>query len=193
MSLTYAPLWEMLDELGISKMEFAKKVEISNATLAKLGKNEPITLTTVDKICNELECKIENVVQHIPDYLLNQRKSNLSVNKGHIILIDSSFNNSKPHTLMNLYVILEIKETIINKISTWQYIAAPITTTPTNYLSMHFENVLVDGKLNHGWISLDRLQNIPSEYFVRILGKMPNEINTKIDNFLISVTELLDY
>lgn len=37
MSLSYKPLWDMLAEKGISKMEFAKSVEISNATLAKMG------------------------------------------------------------------------------------------------------------------------------------------------------------
>lgn len=198
MSLSYEPLWKMLEELNISKMEFAKMVDISNATLAKLGKNEPITLTTVDKICNELECKIENVVQHIPDHLLNQKKSNLSLKKGHIVLVDSSFDNLCPNsnsdssTSTRVYVILEIKETTINKMSTWQYIASPITTIPTHYLSMYFENVLIDGKLNHGWISLDRLQDIPSEYFIRILGEMSNEINSKIEKFLNIVTELLD-
>ena len=52
MSLSYEPLWAMLDELDVSKMEFAKIIGMSNATLAKLGKNEPITLTIIDKICN---------------------------------------------------------------------------------------------------------------------------------------------
>lgn len=40
----------MLAEKGISKMEFAKSVEISNATLAKMGKDEAVSLTTIDKI-----------------------------------------------------------------------------------------------------------------------------------------------
>lgn len=56
MALSYDPLWKMLKEMAISKMEFAKSIGISNATLAKMGKNEPITLTTVDKIYNEYHC-----------------------------------------------------------------------------------------------------------------------------------------
>ena len=65
MSLSYKPLWDMLEEKGISKMEFAKSVDISNATLAKMGKDEAISLTTVDKICNVYDCDIENIVKHI--------------------------------------------------------------------------------------------------------------------------------
>lgn len=65
MSLSYKPLWDMLEERNISKMEFAKSVNISNATLAKMGKNEPISLTTVDKICNKYACDINDIVKHI--------------------------------------------------------------------------------------------------------------------------------
>lgn len=64
MGICYDPLWNLLDELNISKMEFARKIDISNATLAKLGKNEPVTLTIVDRICDEFNCDISNVLFH---------------------------------------------------------------------------------------------------------------------------------
>ena len=38
MALSYEPLWDFLNKMGISKMEFAKRIGISNATLAKIGK-----------------------------------------------------------------------------------------------------------------------------------------------------------
>lgn len=195
MSLSYEPLWEMLDELNISKMEFAKAIGISNATLAKLSKNEPVTLTTVDKICNEFECKIENIVQHIPD-LLNKKKSNLPLEKGTIILSDmpisASFKRIQADNSLKPFVILEIRENIVNNVTTWQYIAAPLTNAPTHYLSIYFENVLISDKLKNGWISLDCLQDIPSEKLIRIVGKMSNKTIKKIDKFMISVKELLD-
>ena len=194
MSLSYNPLWSLLEELNISKMEFAKMVNISNATLAKLGKNEAISLTTVDKICSELECKIENVVQHIPDYLLKQRKSELPLKKGSIVLTDSTTDDfsleSKFST--NLYVILDIKENVINNTNTCQYVAAPITTAPLNYLSVHFETILVNNKLIHGWVSLDLLGNIQSKYFVNVLGDVPKDVISKIDKFLASIHELFE-
>ena len=190
MSLSYDPLWHMLYEQNISKMEFAKTIHISNATLAKLGKNEPIALTIIDKICNEFECKIEDVVQHVPDILLDRKKSDLPLDKGCVVLVDFSESPASGE-LIKPYVILDIKETTINNIDTCQYIAAPIIDTPVHFLSVHFENVPLYGKLSHGWISLDKLENIPSKYFLKIIGKMPETIIEKIDKFISSVDELL--
>ena len=187
MSLSYEPLWAMLDELDVSKMEFAKIIGMSNATLAKLGKNEPITLTIIDKICNAFDCKIENIVQHIPDRLLNQKQSSLPLKKGDIVIVewsDSTNANSKTDDLSGTYVVLQIREEIINKISTWKYICAPITNAPYHYLSMFFEDILINNKVSFGYISLDKLTVVPSEHFKRIVGKMPSDIIKKVDTFL---------
>ena len=62
MSLSYFPLWRMLKDLNVSKMDFAKRVDISNDTLAKLGKDEPVALTVIEKICAEFNCDVGNVV-----------------------------------------------------------------------------------------------------------------------------------
>ena len=67
MALSYEPLWRQLKQLNLSKMDLVKKINISNATLAKLGKNEPVTLTIIEKICDELHCNINNVVTYIPE------------------------------------------------------------------------------------------------------------------------------
>ena len=48
-------------------MEFAKNIGISNATLAKLGKNESVSLTVLMRICEHYNCKIENIVKFVPD------------------------------------------------------------------------------------------------------------------------------
>lgn len=47
-------------------MDFAKSVGISNATLAKLGKGEPVALTILMRICEQYNCKIQNIVEFIP-------------------------------------------------------------------------------------------------------------------------------
>lgn len=57
MRLSYDGLWKMLLNLNVTKMEFARNVKISNATLAKLGKDEPVSLTVLMKICEYCNCK----------------------------------------------------------------------------------------------------------------------------------------
>lgn len=67
MAISYKPLWHQLVERNMKKLEFRDFVEISNGTLAKLGKNEPVAMDVIEKICLKLDCKIEDVVQIVPD------------------------------------------------------------------------------------------------------------------------------
>lgn len=67
MYLSYDGLWKMLYNLNVTKMEFAKNIGISNATLAKLGKDEPVSLTVLMKICEHYNCKIENIIKFTPE------------------------------------------------------------------------------------------------------------------------------
>lgn len=67
MAISYKPLWHQLVEHNMKKLEFRDFVGISNGTLAKLGKNEPVAMDVIEKICLSLNCKIEDVVQIIPD------------------------------------------------------------------------------------------------------------------------------
>lgn len=67
MAVSYNGLWKLLIDKGINKTEFRDKIGISNGTLAKMSKNEYVALTVLEKICNILDCKIENIIEFIPD------------------------------------------------------------------------------------------------------------------------------
>ena len=60
---SFNPLWKLLIDRGIKKMEFRDLVGISNGTLAKLGKNENVSMEKIEKICIVLDCNIENMVE----------------------------------------------------------------------------------------------------------------------------------
>jgi putative transcriptional regulator len=42
-------------------------LEISPSTLAKMSKGEFVAMSVIAKICEALECRIEEVVEFIPD------------------------------------------------------------------------------------------------------------------------------
>ncbi len=63
LSVSYKPLWHRLVSDGLSKTEFREKVGISTPTLAKLGKNEYVSMEIIDKICQYFGCRIEDVVE----------------------------------------------------------------------------------------------------------------------------------
>ena len=57
---------KLLIDRGWSKTEFAREVGISSNTLAKLSKNEPVSLEVLVRICRRLECTLGDVVQILP-------------------------------------------------------------------------------------------------------------------------------
>ena len=61
--ISYDRLWKTLIDKHMNKTELRDRIGISNATLAKMGKNEPVNLKIVDNICQELQCGIEDVVE----------------------------------------------------------------------------------------------------------------------------------
>lgn len=49
------------------KTEFAKIVGIGQNTLAKLSKNEYVSMEVLAKICKGLNCKIEDIVEFVDE------------------------------------------------------------------------------------------------------------------------------
>ena len=64
--IVYNKLWELMKEKGIS--QYRLHVEgISNVTLARLKRNESVTMETVDKLCRILECDVGDIAEYIKD------------------------------------------------------------------------------------------------------------------------------
>ena len=63
--LNYTKLWLLLDKRGMKRTDLTKNKVISPNTLAKLGKNEPISSTVIEKICDYLECQPADMMENI--------------------------------------------------------------------------------------------------------------------------------
>ena len=61
-TVSYDPLWKKLIDVKMNKTELAEKAGIARSTIAKMGKNEIVSLDVIVKICNTLDCGIEDVV-----------------------------------------------------------------------------------------------------------------------------------
>ena len=64
---SYKPLWILLAEVGMSKTEFREAVGIGTNQLAKMGKNEYISMETLDKICTYFSKQPNDIIEHIKD------------------------------------------------------------------------------------------------------------------------------
>ena len=61
--VSYDPLWHLLIDKKMGKLEMCRAAGIATSTLAKLGKNQHVSLDVLEKICLALDCPIEHVVE----------------------------------------------------------------------------------------------------------------------------------
>jgi len=57
----------MLIDKKMKKLEFSSMVGFSPSTLSKLGNDEYVALSVLDKICQRMDCRIEDIVEVVPD------------------------------------------------------------------------------------------------------------------------------
>jgi len=62
-SISYNKLWKLLIDKHINKTELRKAAGISTNVIAKLGKNDPVSMETLAKICTALNCDIADIVE----------------------------------------------------------------------------------------------------------------------------------
>lgn len=66
MDVCYNKLFKLLIDKGLKKGEFRKKVGISEGTLSKLSHNENVSMDVIVKICRELECTVDEILDVLP-------------------------------------------------------------------------------------------------------------------------------
>ena len=65
MALSYNKLWKLLIDKGMTKTQMRLKADISTTTLAKLGKNETVSMEVLLRICKVLECNVGDIMDVI--------------------------------------------------------------------------------------------------------------------------------
>lgn len=61
--ISFDPLWATLKAKGLNKGELQKLTGFSSSTIAKLSKNEVVKLDIVERICEQLDVPIAEVVE----------------------------------------------------------------------------------------------------------------------------------
>ena len=72
--IKYDKLWETMKEKGITQVELAEAMGLSKGTIAmwevgkrRLRHNKNVQVNTIDKLCNILECDVEDIMTHVHD------------------------------------------------------------------------------------------------------------------------------
>ena len=63
MSMNYNKLWKLLIDRGMRKKDLQKEAGISSNAIAKMGKGGDVSTQILSKICNALNCDLEDIVE----------------------------------------------------------------------------------------------------------------------------------
>lgn len=64
MAISYNGLWKLLIDKKMKKMDLVDKVGLSSSTLAKMSKDEAVSLSVLEKICDVLDCDFGDIINY---------------------------------------------------------------------------------------------------------------------------------
>ena len=63
MSISYNKLWKLLIDKRMTKTQLREQADIATSTLAKLSKDEQVSMDVLVKICKTLDCGLDDIVE----------------------------------------------------------------------------------------------------------------------------------
>ena len=64
MAVSYNGLWKILIDKKMKKMDLVEQLGISSSTVAKLSKNEAVSMSVLEKLCDLLECDFGDIMTY---------------------------------------------------------------------------------------------------------------------------------
>lgn len=63
---SFNPLWKLLIDRGLKKRQLQEMSGVSAASIAKMGRNENVTTDVLLRICEALNCNIQDIMERVP-------------------------------------------------------------------------------------------------------------------------------
>ena len=65
--ISYRPFYETLLRKGFTEYYLIYKQGIDSNTIHRMKHGKPITTTTLNTLCEILDCRVEDIIEYIPD------------------------------------------------------------------------------------------------------------------------------
>lgn len=65
--ITFDKLWQTMKERGISQYDLYTHYNVNRSQINRLKHNQNVETNTLDKLCNILNCRIEDIMELVPD------------------------------------------------------------------------------------------------------------------------------
>ena len=63
MKFSYNRLWKLLIDRNMNKGDLEKLIGTGPSTISRMGRNEPVRLEILGRICEKLNCNIEDIIE----------------------------------------------------------------------------------------------------------------------------------
>lgn len=67
MAFSYTKLWKIATDRNMNKTSLRDYTGITNSSLARLSKNEPVSMEVIGRICEKLNCDIGDIVEYVKE------------------------------------------------------------------------------------------------------------------------------
>ena len=67
MAVSYKKLWHILVDRDMKKKDLEALAGLSHYTMSKMSRDENVTTEVLGKVCAALDCKVEDIIDFIPD------------------------------------------------------------------------------------------------------------------------------
>lgn len=67
MAYSYNRLWKLMIDKRINKTTLRQKAGITSNAMAKLGKDQPVNVEVLAKICRVLDCTVDDIMEILPN------------------------------------------------------------------------------------------------------------------------------
>ncbi len=67
MSISYKKLWKLLIDNDMKKKDLKERANLSPTIIAKLGKNENVSMEVLIRICAVFRCDISDIMEILPN------------------------------------------------------------------------------------------------------------------------------
>ncbi len=67
MAISYNGLWKLMIDKNLQKKNLIEDLNISSATIAKMGKGESVSVDVLERICEYMNCNIGDIMSFEKD------------------------------------------------------------------------------------------------------------------------------
>lgn len=67
MSVSYKRLWKLLIDKNMKKRDLKEAARLSPSLMSSLNQDKSVTVNTLSRICEVLDCRIEDIMEFVPE------------------------------------------------------------------------------------------------------------------------------